>query len=527
VGLDQDVTTVRRYLVRPATDADEVMQGIEERTALVREHARSFERTVYETFDWRLFRDDSVLEHRRDGDRPVMLWRSLSTGETLGRVPLEAVPRFAWHLPPTPVSERLGRVTEVRALLPLVTLDTTVEGARVVDADDKTLGRLTLERTRVQDGPALPPVLELTPVRGYEHQLGEVTRLLDAQVGLTPDADDPVVLALRAAGFDPGSYSSKLRLQLSQDATAQEAWLVVLRALFATVQVNEAGLRDDLDSEFLHDYRVAVRRTRSVLKDAKQVLEPATLVWARDEFRWIGQVTSPARDADVFLLSMPDFEAQLPAERRDDLKAFAAFLEAKQQQTHTTLVEALDSPRYRELVVRWREFLDRDEPAADTRHATTPAVKLAGARIAKAHRRIIRRGRAINDSSHPEELHELRKDAKRLRYLLECFGSLFPPDMVQPVVRQLKGLQEVLGDYQDSQVQASSIEQFGQQMIEARDAPAATLIAMGSIVEQLDAKGRRARAEFGERFHAFDHRDVRHRIRQIERQGSSGSEASA
>jgi CHAD domain-containing protein len=519
------VNTVRRYLARSENDAMRVLRGLETRTSLVRAPRRSFERTVYETFDWRLFDEGSVLEHRREGDDGLMLWRSTATGEILGRIPLAAVPRFAWHLPHTPVSERLARVTEIRALLPLVTLDTTVDGTRVVDADDKTLARLTLERSRLHDGPGLPAVLELTPVRGYAEQVAEVARLLDAQIALTPCAEDPVVVALRAAGFDPGSYSSKLRLRLDRETTAHDAWTAVLRALFATMQVNEAGLRDDLDSEFLHDYRVAVRRTRSVLKDGEGVLDPETLHWARDEFRWIGQVTSPARDADVFVLTLPDFEAQLPLERRGDLKAFGGFLEDQQRRTHTALVQALDSSRYRDLVARWRHFLDRDEPAPDATRATEPAAGLAGERIAKAHRRIVRHGRAITDSSHPEELHELRKDAKRLRYLVECFGSLYPREVVEPVVRELKGLQEVLGDYQDSQVQAASIEQFGQQMIEQGGAPAATLIAMGSVVEHLDARGRSARAEFAQRFDSFDDRRVRRRIRQIERQESSVVEA--
>ncbi len=128
---------------------------------------------------------------------------------------------------------------------------------------------------------------------------------------------------------------------------------------------------------------------------------------------------------------------------------------------------------------------------------------------------MIRAGRAINAGSHPVEFHELRKDAKRLRYLLECFGSLYPTEVVVPVVRDLKGLQDVLGDYQDTHVQAESIEQFGQQMIEQQGVAAATLLAMGSIVEQLDLRGREARDHFAERFEQFDGKAVRRCIRRI------------
>lgn len=45
-------------------------------------------------------------------------------------------------------------------------------------------------------------------------------------------------------------------------------------------------------------------------------------------------------------------------------------------------------------------------------------------RIDKANKKVLRDGRSITSDSAPERLHDLRKDAKRLRYLLECFGQL-------------------------------------------------------------------------------------------------------
>jgi hypothetical protein len=70
----------------------------------------------------------------------------------------------------------------------------------------------------------------------------------------------------------------------------------------------------------------------------------------------------------------------------------------------------------------------------------------------------------------------------------------------------------VLGAYQDTQVQAEAIERFGQEMIERRGALAATLLAMGAVVEQLEVGGREARKSFADRFQQFDDRDVRRSI---------------
>ena len=57
---------------------------------------------------------------------------------------------------------------------------------------------------------------------------------------------------------------------------ARLALRTVLLNLLDTLQANVPGTLRDIDTEFLHDLRVAVRRTRSALKLAGDVL-PAGL----------------------------------------------------------------------------------------------------------------------------------------------------------------------------------------------------------------------------------------------------------
>ena len=63
-------------------------------------------------------------------------------------------------------------------------------------------------------------------------------------------------------------------------------------------------------------------------------------------------------------------------------------------------------------------------------------------------------GAAIDDASPPEALHDLRKKGKELRYLLEFFAGLYPAEVVKPMVKTLKALQDTLGRFQDREVQA-------------------------------------------------------------------------
>ena len=131
------------------------------------------------------------------------------------------------------------------------------------------------------------------------------------------------------------------------------------------------------------------------------------------------------------------------------------------------------------------------------------AVNVVGERVRRAHARLIRDGRAIDADSPAVALHDLRKDAKRLRYLLECFGSLFPSDTVAIAVRPLKSLQDVLGEFQDTEVQAHALVDLGRQLDDA-GAATETILAMGGAIEQLNVRGAAARSGFAARFGAFD-----------------------
>jgi CHAD domain-containing protein len=163
---------------------------------------------------------------------------------------------------------------------------------------------------------------------------------------------------------------------------------------------------------------------------------------------------------------------------------------------------------WRELA-QGRQVTDGDgEPA----NAARPIAETAGDRIARVYRHMVRDGRKIDDDSHPEELHDLRKRGKELRYLLELFGSAFPADVVDPAIAELKRLQEILGRFQDRSVQIEALHGHRHELAAEPEGPAA-LIALGPALEALRADQAAARAEFAERFARFSAKQQRKRIR--------------
>jgi len=135
--------------------------------------------------------------------------------------------------------------------------------------------------------------------------------------------------------------------------------------------------------------------------------------------------------------------------------------------------------------------------------AGRPVAEVAGARIVKVYRRMVKMGSAITPSSPAEEFHALRKRGKELRYLLELFGApLFSSDVVKPMIKSLKGLQDLLGRHQDREVQISLLRSLSDE-VAARPGGPAALMATGVLIEHLGADEQQARAEFSERFEAF------------------------
>jgi CHAD domain-containing protein len=511
------MSDVRRFTVVGAGDPESLLASIAGRADLQPVGELAARRTFLDTADGRLAAGSTSLEMRvpvRGGAEPCLVWSSDTTGEVLATVALDEprAPRFAGDLPPGPAAARLADVIEMRALLPQAEVMSRLSTLARLDDEAKTIVRVVVDHSTPLGGSTLAPVLEVLPVRGYARAATSVADVLAAQVVLEELDVTPVERARRALDAPP-YLSSKLRLTLDPEASAEVAWREVLATLFRAMQQNLDGTRDDTDSEFLHDFRVAVRRTRSVLKEGRRILPEDLRGHWQAEFKWLGDVTTPTRDADVHLLDLPGLVAEVPAERAPDLDPLRALMVARQLECHRQLVHDLDSARYAQLVTGWRRFLDTRWTGTGP-EATAPAGEVAAARLAKAWSTVVRDGRAIGATSPPEALHDLRKDAKRLRYLLECFGSTLDPDDVVTVVRSLKGLQDVLGTYQDTEVQAVALGAMASELV-ASGAPAATLLTMGAVIERVQERGHEARQHFAERFAAFDDKEMRRTFRRL------------
>jgi CHAD domain-containing protein len=299
--------------------------------------------------------------------------------------------------------------------------------------------------------------------------------------------------------------TAKVVVPLAYGQRADAAAAAVLRRLVEVIVANRQGAIAGVDSEFLHKLRISVRRSRTVQRQLAMVFPPLELPGFRSEFRRLQQATGEARDLDVYVLGFDALLAMAPEAVRSDFAPLRQVLGHWRMTAHGEMVRALDSRRTHELLADWEMLLESlvELPTDDRPDATRAIGELAGKRIRKAYKRVVRIGRSIDSGSPPEAFHELRKKGKELRYMLELFGTqLHPDEVVGPMVKSLKALQEVLGRHQDREVQISMLRSLADEVATLPGGPRA-LMAMGVLVDRLQMDEAEAREEFSERFAAL------------------------
>ncbi len=491
-----------RILIPPENFSEEsFLNDLNARFRLRQEAQISIEKTYFDTFDWRLYNEGLVLENIGK----YYYLNALTDDTRIASIALEQPPEFLWDLPDSSLKKTLDPIIEMRALLKLFALNIQSQSIRILNTEQKTVVRLVIEKIAISDANASEvwQHLRLIPLRGYDKQFQSLSAYL-TEFRFTPTSDSIYLQTLTLLGKSPGKYSAKLNLQLEPNMRADEAAKIIYRYLLDVMKANEGGIKKDIDTEFLHDFRVSVRRTRSALSQIKDVFPADMTNRFKEEFRFVGRMSNDLRDLDVYLLSADDYRNLLPLALHPDIDPLFEFLKQERGKALKTVIDGLNSEKYHQIIRGWETYINRPpEASPDAANAAIPIIDLAKARIYKRYRAIIKEGKAITDASPDASLHELRIECKKLRYLLEFFSSLFPRHKIQMLVKQLKKLQDNLGRFQDLCIQEESLMQFSNDAEFSGSEHSKTMVAIGCLVGKLDIEKQSVRNTFEERFANF------------------------
>jgi CHAD domain-containing protein len=458
---------------------------------------RLVRRRRLDTFDGRLRAAGLTLEHRLtalpDSGEQLVLGRP--DGLSTVAVPVKDLrwPAPADALPAGPVRDAVAPVIGVRALMVASDERRRMRRLELCNEDGKTVARVELDepvsRSAVVEEPAR---LTVSRLRGYEDQARRVDRLL-ASLGLREVEH----------GDRSGSGSVAEPPSADRDVDARVLLTTSLSDFLVEMRKNLPGLLEDVDTEFLHDFRVAVRRARATLKLGRPVLPEVMRSRWEPAFKSLGDQTTPVRDLDVYELDLPAMSRWLVTAEPTDLDPFLTHLRTRRAVARGALVRSLRSATFRRLIAGWGEELARlvDMPQ-DANGEHLSAGRLADRAISRAYRKVAHDGALIEADSPAGDLHELRKRCKELRYALEVFSPLIDKAARKRAVADLKDLQDLLGRFQDSEVQRQALRGFAEEMM-AGGTTAGAMLAMGELIGHLDVEQERARREFGVVFARF------------------------
>lgn len=462
-------------------------------------------RTFLDTFDWRFFRKGLIFSIT---DNTYEL-RDMATNCLRGafKWKRKTAMRFAWDIPDKELQKTFSAIQDERAVMPVASIESRRRTYIFMNNDRKTVLRMTQDTPQVigkhQHHHFTLNSIMLFPVRGYSKYFKAVSEILENNgLLLLPPEHNILTAVLKVVDREPDDYSSKIKPHLPENIDSRSAAVTIFKELLQIIRQNEEGIKEDIDSEFLHDFRVAIRKTRSALSQIRQVFPEDDIIFFKQGFGTLGKMTNKMRDQDVYLLKKAHYMAMLPDVLRDGLKPFFAGIRRQRSKEHDKLLKRIESGDYRHFIKVWEEYLEQADKLPETPNANQPAKALGAKSIYKRFKKILKAGSVITPDTPDTEIHALRIQCKKLRYMLEFFTPLFPEDELNSLIGELKKLQTNLGDFNDMCAQILELEHKLQSLPPKKDS-IAMAAALGGLIAALNRERLSIRKNFENTFEQF------------------------
>ncbi|MBC8736540.1 CHAD domain-containing protein [Paraburkholderia sp. UCT31] len=201
-------------------------------------------------------------------------------------------------------------------------------------------------------------------------------------------------------------------------------------------------LSTQTDAEGFHQLRVAFRKLRALYWAYSPYLGEESTAQATEEFKRLAAVAGRTRDWDIagdLLRAAKESGASI------ELLVAAAREKRAQAVVHSrTMIKSDDVEAF------LNDVLLRAQTTLLSRCDNLPIQAFAEKRVRLARRALQKRSRraARSEDTHEEDLHDVRKAGKKLRYLLEFFQPVIKGGHGR-TIKELTSVQNKLGQFND------------------------------------------------------------------------------
>ncbi|MCL0245093.1 CYTH and CHAD domain-containing protein [Corynebacterium sp. CCM 8835] len=373
---------------------------------------------------------------------------------------------------PEPLIDPVRAIVRDLPLIPIARVDNERHESTLTDAGGTVCAEFCDDHVTAW---SLLPGGDRTTWREWEIELSDDYAGTDAGAQLIESATE----LFGAAGADPSGSPSKLVAALGDsidDAprlpgvaelapnSAEAGVLAALEHNYRRLLDYDPRVRGD-EWDSVHQMRIATRELRSHLETFDGVMDGEIYRGTARGLRELASVLGVARDAEVvaerFRELTSDGEPEVMAP--EAAAALVDSVHADYRDAHARVVEYLNSPDYLRLLGELEDLL-ADPPfrgdvgAKKNRGATDPAAEVLLDHLGRAYRKLLaRHDHAMSvweDPSVPlrereENIHRIRKAAKKLRYSAEAVGAATGL-RTKHLYKACSRMQSVLGDFQDA-----------------------------------------------------------------------------
>jgi CHAD domain-containing protein len=416
-------------------------------------------------------------------------------------------------LAPGPVKDALQRLSPLRSLLSIGTGTASRRQLSLTDDEGKTRARVELVMLRPQGNGTPVTLTSLQGLRGYDNAMRALREHIATVAG--PGLDD--VSGITAVLFPANiPYVAKPVLRADPNDTAFRAAGEIISAYLDVARRNEAGIIADHDTEFLHDYRVALRKIRSVVSLFKGVYSDEQTEALKVAFSDLMAPTGRLRDLDVYLLGCNDYYAMLPETLHEGLTLMFQMFAEERQREQKQIAKWFQSARYRDSITALEALFAAPETLATGPEADHQAYSYACALIWKRYRKVCKIAATIMADTPDEQVHELRISCKKLRYLMEFFAPVLPGRELKLLLKPLKDLQDNLGLFNDYSVQQVALQNvMNHHPSKGRKQDLMLAQSIGALIAVLHGRQKEEREKVTSTFARFDSPETRWMFRDL------------
>ncbi|MBT7308393.1 MAG: CHAD domain-containing protein, partial [Gammaproteobacteria bacterium] len=379
---------------------------------------------LLDTFEGGIWKQgDMLLYNSISGHRGYELWKR---ADFLSGLPLTMAQegrkkaRFWWEFATqegNPFQEQIKSACKLRALLEVHSFNLEKIRYAVKNEDLKSVAWLeliTLRNRATDDVPeSSRQFVRILPLRGYDHELKKLQKKIQ-QMGLPPCSDQWLEKYLVESGIEPSAYHAKPSIPIEADDPVRDMVLHYIRTLLDIARVNEAGIIEDIDIEFLHDYRVSLRKIRSILSLVRNIFSSEQTRWLKREFAAIAKRTNHLRDLDVYLLEQENYREMVPAALSDGVDELFTSLVAARKRELSRVRRWLRSTEYRNAIEKLQLSLAGEgEVLGVGDKAEQAVITVARREFSKKFHKVGKLGSRIDASTPDEEVHDLRIECKK------------------------------------------------------------------------------------------------------------------